>query len=232
MGQKPRLNKNTWKTLDRNNAYFQFIEDCKTKIYDASVNLQIHHIIPQYVLKKTAEGEAYLNLPENLVILSEDDHIKAHELLYEIYGNKQDQGAILLLKGSMNESRTIWKQLGAEKTHLIQKQNGTTLYSIDWQKEMAARSMARPDALEIRSKGGKVGGRTRNLDRVIKQEDRYIFSLEGTEVLCIINCRTGGEVLEQLNLYKQTPLQRVTPLLNGSRKNLHGWSCCKVDPKG
>jgi hypothetical protein len=236
MVQKPILNQNTWKTLDRNNAYFQLIENCKTKIYDPGVNLQIHHIIPQYVLKETAEGQAYLNLPENIIILSEDDHIKAHQLLYEIYGNKQDQGAILLLKGSMNESRTIWKQLGAEKTHLIQKQNGTTIYSIDWQKEMAARSMARPDALEIRSKGGKVGGRTRNLDRVIKQNDRYIFSLEGTgtrgtkcEVLCIINCRTGGDVLEQLNFYKQTPLQRVTPLLNASRKSLHGWSCKKVE---
>jgi hypothetical protein len=49
MVQKPILNQNTWKTLDRNNAYFQLIEDCKTKIYDPGVNLQIHHIIPQYV---------------------------------------------------------------------------------------------------------------------------------------------------------------------------------------
>lgn len=93
---------------------------------------------------------------------------------------------------------------------------------------MAARSMARPDAREIRSKGGKKGGTTRNLDRAIKQDDCYLFSFKGQEVLCIFNCRTGGQVLEQLHLYKQTPLKRVTPLLNGSRSTLYGWSCVKL----
>lgn len=94
---------------------------------------------------------------------------------------------------------------------------------------MAARSMARPDAREIRSKGGKVGGRVRNQDRIITADDCYLFSYNGEEVLVIVNCRTGGEVLEQLNLYQPTKLQRVTPLLNGQRKSLHGWSCVKLD---
>ncbi len=109
------------------------------------------------------------------------------------------------------------------------KENGTNFYSADWQKEMASRSMARPDARDIRSKGGKKGGTTRNLDRVIKQEDRYLFSYEGDAVLCIINCRTGSQVLEQLNQFKQTPLQRVTPLLKGERARLNGWSCVKIE---
>lgn len=71
-------------------------------------------------------------------------------------------------------------------------------------------------------------GLLRNLDRVIKQEDRYIFKYNGNNALCILNCRTGGQVLAQLNLYKQTPLKRVTQLLKGERKNLHGWSCIQL----
>jgi hypothetical protein len=228
MLQRPLLNANTWQTLDRNNEYFKFIEECKTKQYPVGTTMHRHHIIPQYVLNKTEEGRAYMDLDENLVSLSEDDHYKAHTLLYKIYGNENDNGACLMLKGSMVEGRRTWKILGAKATNAIQKQKGTTVFSVDWQKEMAARSMARPDALEIRSKGGKVGGVTRNLDRVITEADSYIFSFNGREVLCIINCRTGGQVLEQLNMYQSTPLQRVSQLLNGTRKNLHGWSCVKV----
>lgn len=226
---KPKLDKDTWKTLDRNNAYFNFISKCKSKNYESSESLHLHHIIPQYVLNKTAEGRTYLNSDDNLVLLSPDDHLQAHALLYEVYGNKQDQGACLLLKGSMAEASKVWKVLGAEATHKIQKQNGTTMYSPEWQKEMAARSMAHPDALGIRSRGGKIGGTTRNLDRAIKQENRYLFKYKGNDALCILNCRTGGQVLEQLNLYQQTPLQRVTPLLKGTRKTLHGWSCVQLN---
>lgn len=224
-----QLNQNTWQTIDRNNAYFDFIANCRLKTYDGATDLHIHHIIPQYVLNKTEEGRRYLDSDENRVLLSPMDHLQAHTLLYEFYENKQDQGACLLLRGSMTDASQIWKRLGAEATHKIQKRKGGGIYSSEWQKEMAARSMARSDAIEIRSKGGKIGGTTRNLDRAIKQNERYLFKYKNQEVLCIMNCRTGGQVLEQLNLYQKTPLQRVTPLLNGDRKSLHGWSCVKLN---
>lgn len=50
----------------------------------------------------------------------------------------------------------------------------------------------------------------------------------GTEVLCIINCETGQDVLNELNKFAPTALQRVTPLLKGERKWLHNWSCKKL----
>ena len=42
---------------------------------------------------------------ENIIFLSPEDHAKAHELLYEVYGNKQDSGAVLMLNGYESESR-------------------------------------------------------------------------------------------------------------------------------
>lgn len=58
---------------------------------------------------------------------------------------------------------------------------------------MASRSLQKLDALETRSKGGRKGGRTRNLNRVITKNDRYLFYFEGTPVLCIFNCNTGTD---------------------------------------
>lgn len=60
--------------------------------------------------------------------------------------------------------------------------------------------MAKPDSLEIRSAGGKKGGRNKSRNLIIKGYERFVFSFEGKEVLCIQNCETGGEVLELLNM--------------------------------
>lgn len=74
-------------------------------------------------------------------------------------------------------------------------------------------------------RGGKVGGRNRNLNRAITKNDRYLFLFENKPVLCVFNCETGGDVLKILHSFKQTKLQRVSQLLKGERKTLNGWSC-------
>lgn len=160
-------------------------------------------------------------------MLSVEHHIKAHELLYEIYKNPTDLAAVQMLKGYKTESRRLWRQAGARAVNEIERAKGSTVFNNEFQKEMARRSLARPDALEIRSKGGRIGGKTRNKGIAIQKTDRYVFSYNNTPALCILNCETGGDVLEMLHTFKKTPLERATPLLNGSRKTLYGWSCEK-----
>lgn len=218
-----------WFLLDRTNKYFTFIKECRSKKYDDGATLHKHHIIPRYWFCGTSKEElAYCDSQENLVILSLEDHIRAHELLYEIYGRPQDEAAVQMLRGNKEESVRLWRKLGAAVTHEILKSEGITFWNKDFQKEMATRSKARPDALETRSKGGLVGGRNRNLNRVITVSDRYIFFYNNEPVLCVLNCQTGGDVLKELHSFKKTSLQRVTPLLDGSRKKLNGWSCEKI----
>lgn len=215
-----------WEIIDKNKTYFSFIESCHFKKYSPeNCQLHMHHIIPKYAFSETSEDIAEKNCSENLILLSLEDHIKAHELLYDVFKNPQDLGAIAILKGSQSEACRIWRQLGAKATHQIQKEKYQTFYNSDFQKNMAKRSLARPDALEIRSKGGKIGGTKCHLDRAIKAHQCFVFSYQSKEVLCIFNCRTGGQVLEQLNQYKKTSLQRVTPLIKGVRQSLNGWSC-------
>jgi hypothetical protein len=191
--------------------------------------MHVHHIIPKHWFNHDSQAEKlYCESEENLIYLSLADHIKAHELLYEIYKRPQDKGAVLMLQGDKKESRLIWRQLGAKAVNEKLKNEGSNFWNSEFQTEMASRSLARPDAKEIRSKGGQQGGRIRNLNRAIKANDRYLFYYNNEPVLCIFNCETGGDVLKTLHEFKKTPLQRATPLLNGSRKTLNGWSCEKL----
>ena len=219
-----------WFLLDRTNIYFNYIKINHNKEYDAGVETHLHHVIPKYWFGDTAEEQAYCNSPGNLIRLSRADHIKAHELLYEVYQNPQDQGAVQLLRGNTEEGLKVLRTLGANADlwHRILEAEGKNFWDPEFQKEMAKRSLARPDALELRSKGGKIGGKNRNKNVAITKKDKYLFLYNKIPILCIINCETGGEVLEVLNNFKTTPLQRVTPLLKGERQSLYSWSCEKL----
>lgn len=223
-----------WEKYDRTNQYFKFIENCRVQTYSKDTNLHLHHILPKHLFQNDPEEQNYCESEENLIILSIEVHITAHHLLYKIYQNPRDQGAVYLLTGQMNEARHIWRRLGAEATHSLLSSQNANFWNSEFQTEMASRSMAREDALEIRSEAGRVGGRARNLNRVITAKDRYLFFYKREPVFCILNCETGGDVIKVLQLFslqteekKQWP-QRVTRLLRDSTKSLNGWSCEKI----
>lgn len=227
---KPKLNSQTWQTLNRNNKYFEFIQECANKTYAPETKTHLHHVIPLYVFgqRPSTEAKAFMDSPENIIVLSVEDHTKAHKLLYEVYGNPQDQGATLMLNGYEQESRLIWRKLGAAKVNELMRLQKRTFWDSEYQTIMAARSMAREDAIEIRSRAGKIGGTNRQANRAIKVDDKYTFYFNKQPVLCIFNCNSGTQVLQELNKFQQTPLKRVSPLLNGSRASLYNWSCEKI----
>jgi hypothetical protein len=220
--------------------YFQFILSCQEKNTQNPSQIRadgeywnIHHIIPKHFFSQTPEQQAYCESSENVIWLLLEDHITAHELLYEQYKQAQDLGAVNLLRGNKTEARKIWRQLGAAASHKVQKDNKISFWNSENQKQNAARSLSRSDALETRSKGGVVGGRNRNKDRVIKVTDRYLFSFHNEPSLCIFNCETGGDVLKILNWVRPTKIQRVSPILKGEfvtggRRSAYGWSCEKI----
>ena len=189
----------------------------------------VHHIIPKHWFNCFSElSRIYIDSKQNLISLSIEDHIKAHEILFKLYKRPQDYSSVFLLKGNLSESRRIWRQLGAKAVNAIQKREQRTFWSRDYQREMASRSMNRENSLELRSPGGKKGGRKRNLNRVFTKKDRFLFYFEEQPVLCVFNCETGTDVLNILTEYKQTPMLRVSPLLTGVRKKCYGWSCEKI----
>lgn len=90
--------------------------------------------------------------------------------------------------------------------------------------------MAKADALEIRSQGGKKGGRERQANRILHLEDRLEWSFNGEPFLCTFNLNSGGDVTKILNAARPTNLQRVPQLITGKRQRLYGWSCKKLPP--
>lgn len=126
------------------------------------------------------------------------------------------------------EGMRSMQQAGGQAANSQFRRDGRLMHDPVWQKEMARRSMARPDALETRSAGGKVGGRKRNENRIIHHEDRYEWSVDGTPFLCTFGFNSGGDLLRALNEARPTKLQRVSQLINGTRARLNGWSCKKL----
>jgi hypothetical protein len=124
-----------------------------------------------------------------------------------------------------------WRLLrveGAYKTHQALRLSKKNFWSSDYQKEMSARSVKSEYAMKMRSVGGKIGGKNRNKNVAITSTDKYIFFRNKVETVCIINCETGGEVLEELQkIVPNQNFKRVTPLLKKQRENAYGWSCEK-----
>eukprot|EP01023_Acetabularia_acetabulum_P033846 TRINITY_DN31695_c0_g2_i1.p1 TRINITY_DN31695_c0_g2~~TRINITY_DN31695_c0_g2_i1.p1 ORF type:complete len:422 (+),score=43.09 TRINITY_DN31695_c0_g2_i1:347-1612(+) len=203
------------------NRYDQFIEECRNKDYPKGTYLENHHILPRH-----AGGS---DEPQNLIKLSLEDHVKAHLIRYKVYKSRYDLAMTLFRKNlSVEAWESILSQNGIKTTALQKRfgfEKGQIFWNSEFQKEMAQRSVTSEHAMKMRGVGGKKGGRTRNLNRIIIQQDKYLFFHNDCETVCIFNCETGGDILRELNKVIPTRLQRVSQLLRDERKKLHGWSC-------
>lgn len=213
---------------DHNKRYFDFLKKCGP--YPEGTLLQTHHIVPKYCFK--TKSNLFIESLENLKTLSLQDHIKAHQILFEIYGDRRDQGAVFMLSGRTEEGLHVFHQEGAAAVHALLKEAKQNFWDPKFQEVMAKRSLAKPNALETRSEGGKVGGRTKSIGIAIKKHNHFLFYYKSNPVVCIFNCETGGDVLRILQEIQPTKFERVTPLLNGTRKNLYGWSCEEIVKEG
>lgn len=129
------------------NAYLNFINECRTKPIQEETEYHIHHIVPKHWIRNIPDERQFCESPENLIQLSLNDHIQAHQLLYDLYKKPMDKAAVLMLSGDKAASRRIWRQLGAEKVHTLLRSQQTNFWNSDFQKEMARRSIEKPDAL-------------------------------------------------------------------------------------
>lgn len=77
--------------------YLSFIEHCKKKRYHKDEYLENHHIVPRH--------SGGTNSKDNLIKLSLKDHILAHKIRYEVYGNKYDLSAYNYMTGQLGKAK-------------------------------------------------------------------------------------------------------------------------------
>jgi len=210
--------------------YEDFVQKCRQKVYPFHVRLYKHYILPRYVIKKRPKLKKLIDDPRNIIYVSFEDHKQLHKLRSEQYKKKARGDKIAFLKMDQ-QTEEAWLEIrhaGAEATHQILKDRKANFWDLEFQKEMAKRSLNKSMSRQIRSHGGKKGGKKRQQNPIIKALEKFCFSYQGEQKLCVFNCTTGGEVLEQLQLCIRTPLKRVSPLLTGRRKSLYKWSCKKI----
>lgn len=231
------------KELDR---YFAFISSCQLKYESVALSSlpeeqkpsQLHHIYPKYKIQdylkhnrgilsaqQVKEIKTFQECSKNVVLLSALDHIEAHRILYETFNDRRDLGAIQLLTGSLSEAKTSWRIAGANAVHKIHESVGSFFWSRDFQKEQARKANLNPNIRQIRSVGGKKGAKNANLNRVLTKNERYLFSLNDQPFLCIFGYEDTTELIDLLNSISPSNLNRISPLLTGTRKKAYGWSC-------
>ncbi|ATW62840.1 homing endonuclease [Synechococcus phage S-CBWM1] len=133
------------------NRYEKFISHLKKKepaIRNSSLSLQKHRIIPGH------SGGDYSEA--NVVICSIEDHIKAHRIRYEVYGERGDKFAVSMMTGRLRIGDKVVATLGAYSTHEVCKENKTGFWSSETQRKNALKGDT-PEVLQKKSEGGKRG---------------------------------------------------------------------------
>lgn len=72
--------------------YMDFIHKCSLVSYSPELIVHKHHIVPKH------DGGTKISDDENIIILSVDDHIQAHKILYEEFGDLGDLTSIIYLQ--------------------------------------------------------------------------------------------------------------------------------------
>lgn len=193
----------------------------------------IHHMLPSFAFEEyikknpgcdTVSLYALKECNQNLIILSKEDHIKAHWLRYECYGHVLDKSAYHLLQGQSSEAHRLISRLGGKKIAAIRKEQKTGFWDPKLQTILSLRSLKNPNYKMLRSIAGKMGskigkargganalptarrriickvnGRTSHLGKYLKETDIITFFYKKIKVDTKSGFLTGGMVADHIN---------------------------------
>lgn len=212
-------------SLDHQNKYIDYANKMKTHEYPEELKSKLitHHIVPVH--------DGGTDDPENKVKLSFRDHVYAHLLLAEVYGEAVDDMTYKMMSGMEENVYLAVRKLGALATHALLKSRGENFWNRDFQTEMSRRAVEkdRAQGFKDRSRGGKIAGDKRWANFLTTPETKWLFSYNDQEIVCVFDCSHGGEIMKELQqIYPNKEFKRVSPLLSGSRKKAYNWSVKKV----
>lgn len=214
-------------SLDKTKNYFSFIEMCEKEIIPENVYTEIHHIVPL--------SHGGTNISENLIRLTYENHIKAHKFIFEITDNLVDSFVLNMMCGQTEETRRIFRQLGAYASHNKQRQRNHNMFNVEFQKKMAQRSLISEKSKKARKKVGRNLGWKRQKNRIIKYDEKFLLTRNHKPILCITRCNTGqeiGRLIASIDPVVSTVLiksqLRMTRIIKDPTKSLYKWRCKRL----
>lgn len=82
--------------------------------------MALHHVIPRHEWKKRFGNLKGVNAPENLVVLTVEQHAQVHTLCYELNGIEYDRLAALRIAGAIGHEEAIrGAQIHSNRTRVI-----------------------------------------------------------------------------------------------------------------
>jgi hypothetical protein len=133
------------------NKYCQFIKHLKKKeaaLTGRNIKMQTHRIVPGH-----SKGSY---TPENSVKCTLNDHIQAHKIRWEVYGEIGDLFAVNMMTGRIKAGGdSVVPVLGAYATHEVCRRNKRGFWDPEQQKKNALKG----NTPEVRKKKGEGGAR-------------------------------------------------------------------------
>lgn len=130
-----------------------------------------HHIIPRHEWRQRFESLEGFNSPDNIVVLTVEQHALAHKYLYELLGSEYDKIAYLFLSGQIGKEEAIKESIvcankGRPKTPeecaaISSRMNGKRL-TLGYKQR--PRSESYKNAISDRMKGKKIAKGSKHTD--------------------------------------------------------------------
>ena len=148
--------------MDRYLRFMAHLRKKEKAVVKSGTKTQTHRIVPGHEKGKYS--------PENSVECSLVDHIRAHKIRWEVYGNTGDLSAVNMMTGRVNAGGdNVVPVLGAYATHEVCKRNKRGF----WDPEQQRKNALKGNTPEVRKKKGEGGARG---NQVIKEKGVGVYA--------------------------------------------------------
>lgn len=112
------------------------------------------------------------------------------------------------------------------------------MFNLEFQKEMAQRSLISEKSKKAREKVGHSLGIKCQKNRIIKYNEKFLLTRNHKPILCIIRCNTGKDISRLIASIDPVVYAvliksqlRMTRIIKDSIKSLYKWRCKKLHIK-
>lgn len=208
--------------------YMYFINSKRVEVSEIATSLEKHHIQPRF------EGGS--DGPDNLILLTPEDHMLAHFLRYLEYGKNQDASVVIFRCGYNEEARRVVQETALKKMKEEKKGRwDPTAQSERGKKGGLKGGSANTQAqFEVRQSLGKKYGQqtglrnqSKTLQEILQHKLEWVHKTRPNQKFVTNPSKSAQEIIDQLEKYVPEQIQNSTTfykVFHGERNGMYGWT--------